>query len=139
MRTFFLLAILSVTGGLIFAQTIPSHRVEYTVTAAYLESCEMKPMDDCPPVTLTRTSPDDEIIVHFPNGGTYTDVYLYAATAGPVPKSEDVLLHDEKSVTEGPPRLRLTGLPDGKYPCTMMACGLGGRFRIILQTADDGK
>lgn len=115
------------------------HKIVYTVTLDYMQGCETG-KGDCVPITLSRQSINDSVIVIFPIGGTQTDIYLYTENdfkkwmdgkPRDVPKA---LRHDQKFTGQGNPTLDLTGLLDGTYIPYMFACGLGGGFTLNITT-----
>lgn len=129
-RHIILLFLLFAAYAGIYAQNAATQTVFYEVDAPYIDSCELG--RNCPPIIIKRASIQQEVIVSFPIGGTQTDVYLYASKSNGL-KTEPIR-HDRRFIQQGKPVLNLTGLADGEYPCSLMACSLGGPFTLMLQT-----
>ncbi len=111
-------------------------KITYNVPFDVLEGCETG-QGKCDPVTITRSSLSDSVVLIFPSGGTQSDVFLYdvnekdkSAFSQPKP-----IRQDQRFAGEGKPSLDLTGLPDGKYRSQMVACGLGGGFDLVIATS----
>ena len=101
------------------------NKTVFKVDSEYWEGCETG-KGDCKPLKVIRKSSKDSVLFIMPCGGTETSVTLY---------SKDKLLqtvhifHDQC-----PPKFDLTGLPDGRYSASMLACGLGGTIQFDLIT-----
>ena len=110
-----------------FGQTAADKKIIIkTLDFDYLEGCETG-KGDCKPIEIFRQDKQDSILLIFPSGGSYSDVYL---------KSKDlkVDLHDQKSYSQEQPKINMTGLPDGEYSANIVSCGLGGACIIRLRT-----
>jgi hypothetical protein len=113
--------------------------IAYTIDYNYMEGCETG-KGDCKPVVLTRHSFGDSIKLIFPNGGTQSDVFLFADSAvaagmkGKIVSPPQLLRHTQHLGGQGNAILDLTGLPDGKYRSQMLSCAVGGSFELIIGT-----
>ncbi len=124
LHIFTLLFLISAFG---FAQTTADKNVIIkTLDFDYLEGCETG-KGDCAPIEIYRQNKQDSILLIFPSGGSYSDVYLKS-------KALKVDLHDQKSYSQGKPKINMTGLPDGEYSANIVSCGLGGSCIIKLKT-----
>ncbi|MBI3519851.1 MAG: hypothetical protein HY062_10900 [Bacteroidetes bacterium] len=97
-----------------------------TLDFDYLEGCETG-KGDCKPIEIVRQTKQDSVLLVFPSGGTFSDVYLRA-------KDLKTDLHDQKKAGQGKPQLNMTGLADGEYSANIISCGLGGSCLIRLKT-----
>lgn len=130
---FFVLAVLSSYG-------LTQNIIVYSVGRDYLEGCETGSRA-CKSVTLTRRTLQDSIRIIFPNGGTQSDVYLYAKNSEYLNRLREVitshpepLRHDRKFSSQGDLTIDVTGVSDGKYVAQMVSCGFGGHLEIIILT-----
>lgn len=117
-----------------------SNKISHTLTFGYIEACETGDRV-CDPVNINRQSINDSILLFFPNGGTISDVYLYADSifeqwVNKTIDKPEFLRHDKKHAEQGLLKIDMTGLSDGTYRAHMLSCALGGVIEINLKTLE---
>jgi hypothetical protein len=100
----------------------------------YWEGCETG-IGDCKPLTLTRSSKNENWYLIMPCGGTTTTVTLSKSEG--IAQENETIQKIEIIHYECPPILDLTYLTDGKYFAYMLACDLGGQIEININTEDE--
>ena len=82
---------------------------------------------DCLPLEFRRPEAGKAWHLIMPCGGTMTDILVES-------EAHDFSQKIKVLAADCPPSLDLTGLKDGKYTATMLACNLGGTVHFELRS-----
>ena len=110
------------------------HFVQKPITSVQLkfwEGCETG-TEECQTLIFNRESLLRNVFLVTPCGGTSTSVSLYSADE--IIFKDSPIMKISVSTEDCPPKLTLTGLPDGEYVVNMSACHLGGGIKFSLVT-----
>lgn len=112
------------------------HKVE--IPASWLESADTSRFS-VQPISLTRTSSDDSLLLFFPHQENRSQIYLYDQE-----NYNRLLFGDHHGMPTflpdmegmkalyGRPVINLSGFPEGKYYVHVTACSFGGFLQLSI-------
>lgn len=107
----------------------PSDKTIFKIDMSYWQGCEEHyDEEQCQPLEFERQNIQDEIVLITPCCGKSTEVILYKESSNIQIKKRNT------SLSNCPPELNLTGLPDGKYSIETSNCPIYKRAKFLLIT-----